>query len=140
MRFYADEQYPYHVVKCLRELAHDVLTVQEAGQANQRIPDDEVLAFATDDNRAVVTQNRRDFIQLHRLQPNHAGIIVCSDDRNWDALAQRIHVAVIAEESLQGKLIRIVRPSWIWIDRFCNLFTDILEVIHYLVVSKSNYS
>jgi predicted nuclease of predicted toxin-antitoxin system len=111
MRLYADEQYPYPVVKCLRELGHDVLTVQEAGQANQRIPDDEVLAFATSDNRAVVTQNRRDFIQLHRLQPNHAGIIVCSDDRNWDALAQRIHVAVMAEESLQGKLIRIVRPS-----------------------------
>ena len=83
----------------------------EAGQANQRIPDDEVLACATDDNRAVVTQNRRDFIQLYRLQPNHAGIIVCSDDRNWDALDQRIHMAVIVEESLQGKLMRIVRPS-----------------------------
>lgn len=111
MRLYADEQYPYPVVKCLRELGHDVLTVQEAGKANQRIPDDEVLAFATNDNRAVITQNRRDFIQLHRLQLNHAGIIVCSDDRNWDALALRIHAAVEPEESLQGKLIRIVRPS-----------------------------
>jgi predicted nuclease of predicted toxin-antitoxin system len=111
MRLYADEQYPYPVVKCLRELGHDILTVQEAGKANQRIPDDEVLAFATEDNRAVITQNRRDFIQLHRLQINHAGIIVCSDDRNWDALALRIHAAVEQEESLQGKLIRIVRPS-----------------------------
>jgi predicted nuclease of predicted toxin-antitoxin system len=111
MRLYADEQYPYPVVKCLRELGYDVLTVQEAGKANQRIPDDEVLAFATEDNRAVITQNRRDFIQLHRLQINHAGIIVCSDDRNWDALALRIHAAVIEEASLQGKLIRIVRPS-----------------------------
>jgi predicted nuclease of predicted toxin-antitoxin system len=111
MRLYADEQYPYPVVKYLRELGYDVLTVQEAGKANQRIPDDEVLAFATEDNRAVITQNRRDFIQLHRLQINHAGIIVCSDDRNWDALALRIHVAVIEEASLQGKLIRIVRPS-----------------------------
>jgi predicted nuclease of predicted toxin-antitoxin system len=111
MRLYADEQYPYPVVKYLRELGYDVLTVQEAGKANQRIPDDEVLAFATEDNRAVITQNRRDFIQLHRLQINHAGIIVCSDDRNWDALALRIHAAVIEEASLQGKLIRIVRPS-----------------------------
>jgi predicted nuclease of predicted toxin-antitoxin system len=111
MGLYADEQYPYPVVKCLRELGHDVLTVQEAGKANQRIPDDEVLAFATEDNRAVITQNRRDFIQLHRLQINHAGIIVCSDDRNWDALALRIHVAIEREKSLQCKLIRIVRPS-----------------------------
>jgi extradiol dioxygenase family protein len=92
-------------------LGHDVLTVREAGKANQRIPDDEVLAFATENERAIVTQNRRDFIRLHRLQPNHAGIIVCSDDRDWEALAQRIDTAVVQAESLQGKLIRIVRPS-----------------------------
>lgn len=111
MKLYADEQYPYPVVKCLRVLGHDILTVQEAGKANQRIPDDEVLSFATDLDRAIITLNRKDFIQLHRFQPNHAGIIVCTDDRNWDALAQRIHVAVEGEESLQGRLIRIVRPS-----------------------------
>lgn len=111
MKLYADEQYPYPVVKCLRDLGHDVLTVREAGKANQRIPDDEVLAFATENERAIVTQNRRDFIRLHRLQPNHAGIIVCSDDRDWEALAQRIDTAVVEAESLQGKLIRIVRPS-----------------------------
>lgn len=108
---YADEQYPYPVVKCLRELGHDILTVREAGKADRRVPDDEVLAFATSLERAVVTQNRRDFIQLHRVQPNHAGIIVCTDERNWDALAQRIHDPVGEEESLQGKLIRIIRPS-----------------------------
>jgi Domain of unknown function (DUF5615) len=69
------------------------------------------LNFATDLDRAIVTLNRKDFIQLHRLQPNHAGIIVCTDDRNWAALAQRIHEAVEGEESLHGRLIRIVRPS-----------------------------
>jgi Domain of unknown function (DUF5615) len=31
---YADEQFPYAVVEYLRDLKHDVLTVQEAGQAN----------------------------------------------------------------------------------------------------------
>ena len=111
MKLYADEQFPYPVVKCLRDLGHDVLTVQEAGKANQRVPDDEVLAFATENDRAVVTQNRKDFILLHRLQPHHAGIIVCSDDRNWDALAQRIHAAVTEAECLQGKLLRIVKPA-----------------------------
>ena len=111
MKLYADEQFPYPVVKCLRDLGHDVLTVQEAGKANQRVSDDEVLAFATENDRAVVTQNRKDFIRLHRLQPNHAGIIVCSDDRDWDALAQRIHAAVTEAECLQGKLLRIVKPA-----------------------------
>ncbi len=38
-RLYADEQYPYPVVQCLRELGYDILTVQEAGKSNQRIPD-----------------------------------------------------------------------------------------------------
>ena len=46
-RLYADEQYPYPVVEFLRALGHDVLTVQEAGKANQRISDPDVLAFAT---------------------------------------------------------------------------------------------
>jgi extradiol dioxygenase family protein len=110
-RLYADEQYPYPVVEYLRILGHNVLTVQEAGQANQKISDPDVLAFATADNRTVITQNRKDFIRLHNLQPEHAGIIVCTNDRDWQALANRIDVAIRDEETLQGKLIRIVRPA-----------------------------
>jgi predicted nuclease of predicted toxin-antitoxin system len=99
------------VVELLRELGHDVLTVQEAGKANQSICDPDVLAFATKENRAVITQNRKDFIRLHRTQPNHGGIIVVTNDRDWKALANRIHNSISVEESLQGKLIRIVRPA-----------------------------
>jgi predicted nuclease of predicted toxin-antitoxin system len=80
-RLYADEQYPYPVVEFLRALGHDVLTVQEAGRANQGIPDPEVLSFATSSNRAVITQNRKDFVRLHRIQPDHAGIIACTNAR-----------------------------------------------------------
>ncbi len=50
--FYADEQFPHPAVKFLRNFGHDVLTVQEAGNANQEIPDDEVLAFATKNQRS----------------------------------------------------------------------------------------
>jgi predicted nuclease of predicted toxin-antitoxin system len=110
-RLYADEQYPYPVVEFLRTLGHDVLTVQEAGRANQKIPDSDVLAFATSSKRAVITENRKDFFRLHRIQPDHAGIIACTNDRDWEALAKRIHGAIAAEEPLQGKLIRVVRPG-----------------------------
>jgi predicted nuclease of predicted toxin-antitoxin system len=110
-RFYADEQYPYPVVECLRLLGHDVLTVQEAGNGNQRIPDPDVLAFATQEGRAVLTQNRKDFIRLHQQQSDHAGIIVCTIDRDWQSLADRIDDRVTLESSLLGTLIRIVRPS-----------------------------
>jgi Domain of unknown function (DUF5615) len=45
-RFYADEQFPFPVVELLWALGHDVLTVQAAGNAGQKIPDEDVLVFA----------------------------------------------------------------------------------------------
>jgi predicted nuclease of predicted toxin-antitoxin system len=108
-RLYADEQFPRPIVEFLRNLGHDVLTVQEAGQAGSSDPD--VFAFAIADNRSILTKNRRDFVKLHQLQPDHTGLIICSEDRNFNRLAERIHQAIAAEESLQGKLIRVVRPA-----------------------------
>lgn len=71
----------------------------------------DVLAFAVSNDRAVLTQNRRHFIRLHHLQPNHAGIIVCTRDLNWERLATRINEAISAEQTLKDKLIRVNRPS-----------------------------
>ncbi len=106
---YADEQVPLLVVELLRTLGHDVLTVQEAGNAGMSDP--EVLAFAVSNKRTVLTQNRRDFIRLHIQQPDHAGIIVCTADKNLEKLATRINEAISTEETLRGKLIRVVRPQ-----------------------------
>lgn len=89
-RLYADEQYPYPVVEFLRALGHDVLTVQEADRANQGIPDPEVLSFATSENRAALTQNRKDFFRLHCIQPDHAGIIVRTEEYNYKQQRQTI--------------------------------------------------
>jgi predicted nuclease of predicted toxin-antitoxin system len=111
VRFYADEQFPFQVVELLRNLGYDVLTVQEAGNANQRIPDDQVLMFAISQERSILTINRIDFIRLHRRDDNHFGIVVCTNNRNWEQFSERIDWTVRAEESLQGKLIRVVRPS-----------------------------
>lgn len=66
-RLYADEQFPRPAVECLRSLGHNVLTIQEVGNASASDP--EVLAFAIADKRVVLTQNRRDFVKLHRSQP-----------------------------------------------------------------------
>jgi Domain of unknown function (DUF5615) len=110
-QFYADEGFPKTVTQRLRELGHDVLTVQEAGQANQRIPDEQVLDFAIAQSRAVLTTNRGDFIRLHRNNSDHAGIVVCTEDTDRARLASGIHAAVSAEETLTGKLIRVNRPN-----------------------------
>ena len=74
-RLYVNENFPFPVVEFLRNFGHDVLTSLDAGNANQRIPDDEVVVFATAQNRIVLTLNRRDFIKLHFINPLHSGII-----------------------------------------------------------------
>ena len=110
---YSNENFPKRVVEELRRLGHDVLTSYEAGRANQKIPDDQVLVYATDQIRAVLTLNRLDFIRLHReTRGAHAGIIVCTrDNADPSVFARRIHSALPAGGILTGQLIRIVRPS-----------------------------
>jgi Domain of unknown function (DUF5615) len=87
VRLYADEQFPRPAVECLRNLGHNVLTIQEARNAGAS--DSEVLAFAIAESRAVLTQNRRNFVKLHRCHLDHSGIIICSNDQNFVRLAER---------------------------------------------------
>ncbi len=108
-RFYADEDFPGPVVEMLRDLGHDVVTVQETGRCGSTDP--KVLADATADNRAVLTHNRRHYKRLHASRI-HAGILACTrDDDDFPALAQRIHDAVAAMPSLANQFIRIIRPN-----------------------------
>jgi uncharacterized protein with PIN domain len=112
-RIYANENFPRRVVEELRLLGHDLLTSFEAGQANQQVPDEQVLAFATEQQRLVLTLNRLDFIRLHRdTQAAHSGIIVCTrDDADPAAFARRIHAAITSAPDPAGQLIRVVRPA-----------------------------
>ena len=109
-RLYSNEKFPLPVVEELRTLGHDVVTIQETGKADQALPDDKVLEFATAENRAVLTLNRRHFIRLHREQPQHVGIIVCTVDPDFAGQAERIHQSISALTSLSGQLLRVNRP------------------------------
>lgn len=108
-RLYSNENFPLPVVIALRALGHDVLTSNDAGKTNEAIPDDEVLRFAIENQCAVITHNRQDFIRLHRQNPGHAGIIVCTVDTDFPALATRIHAQLQNMDSLQGQLVRVNR-------------------------------
>ncbi len=110
-RFYSNENFPLPAVDELRRLGHDVLTTYEGGQANQSIPDEAVLDAASRDGRILLTLNRKHFIRLHNSGLNHSGVVVCTFDPDFAALAQRIHAAIQQHESLAGKLIRINRLS-----------------------------
>lgn len=111
---YSNENFPLPVVKELRRLGHDVLTVLEAGKAEQAIEDEDVLAFAVSLGRAVLTINRKHFIRLHRQQPSHAGIIVCTYDPDFVGQATRIHAALQSQSQLAGQ---IVTRSFAWLHR-----------------------
>lgn len=110
-KLYSNENFPYPVVVELRRLGHDVLTVLEADKADQAIQDEEVLAFAISQGRAVLTINRKHFIALHRLHPIHCGIIICTYDADFLGQADRIDAAIIAANNLPGQLIRVYRPQ-----------------------------
>ena len=110
-KLYTNENFLQPAVEALRVLGHDVLTTLDSGNAGQAISDPEVLAFATANERVVVTFNRKHFIRLHQENDDHTGIIVCTVDVDFEGLAQRIHDALEASSDMNGKLIRINRPN-----------------------------
>ena len=111
-RFYSNENFPLQCVEELRRLGHDVLTSFEAGNANRAVPDEEVLSFAAQESRILLTQNRRHFLTLHiRKVVEHAGIIICTFDPNSRRFAESVHRTVEQNEAMKGNLFRVVRPS-----------------------------
>jgi predicted nuclease of predicted toxin-antitoxin system len=109
---YSNENLSIDLVEKIREFGYDIITSYQAGQANQGIPDDEVLAYATASQRSVITFNRDDFVALHRRGINHAGIIICKDDRDYLGQAQALELFLSAQvNSLQNRLIRVLRQN-----------------------------
>lgn len=110
---YADENYPLGIVEHLRSFGHDVLTARGAGKTDRGIPDEEVLAFATAQGRAVITHNRKHFFRLHATTAGqHAGIVACTFDPDEARQAARVDECLRAHPNgLHGKVVRVYRPS-----------------------------
>ena len=112
IKFYADENLPRAIIEELRQLNYDVLTSYEAQQANKSISDENVLKFAHEKNKIVITLNRDDFVSLHQQGEAHSGIIICKDDRDYQSQAQVIDKFILQDNcSLQGRLIRIKKQN-----------------------------
>lgn len=110
-KFYANENLAIGLVTELRQFGYDIMTSSEAGNANQGIPDDEVLATATTANRCVITFNRDDFLKLHRKGIEHEGIIICKDDPDLQGLATVLHHYLVTQQTLKNRLIRILKTN-----------------------------
>jgi hypothetical protein len=76
-----DEMFSDAIAEQLRKHRHDVLAVV-ADPGLVALPDDEILAAATADGRALVTANVKDFIPLDAQYKSagrgHAGLILVS--------------------------------------------------------------
>lgn len=110
-RLYSNENFPLPIVDELRKFGHDVLTIQETGKAGQAMSDEEVLAFANKEKRILLTMNRSHFIRLHQQKHPHVGMIVCTYDSDFSALARRIDEALQKEIDFVGKVVRVNRPQ-----------------------------
>ena len=72
IRFYLDENVDNQVAKGLRTRKIDVLTTAEADHIGWK--DEQHLAFALEERRVIVTQDR-DFLRLDTQGLPHAGIV-----------------------------------------------------------------
>jgi predicted nuclease of predicted toxin-antitoxin system len=94
LRLYLDRHVMTRLATDLRPRGFDVLTTEEAGK--DTASDEDQLAFATAEGRAILTFNVRDFAPLHEQwqaagRP-HAGIIVSQQlgRRQYGVLLQRL--------------------------------------------------
>src|SRR4249919_3075016 len=76
-----DEMFTDDIAQQLRAKGYDVISVV-AGPALVGLPDDQILAYATAEGRALVTANIKDFIPLdthyRAADQSHAGLILVS--------------------------------------------------------------
>jgi len=89
--FYFDEHIQAALAEALKTRAVDVLTTQEAW--NIGVEDLQQLAYATKNDRAILSYNKRDFALIHyqwmRIGRSHAGMIL-SDQLPIGVILRRI--------------------------------------------------
>ena len=115
VRLYFDRHIMARLADDLLSRGYDVLTTEKAGL--DTATDEEQLAFATEEGRAILTYNIRDFAPLHRQWPaegrSHAGIIVSRQlgSRQYGLLLQRMLRLLdhFTAEEMTGNLVHLDR-------------------------------
>ena len=64
IRLFTDEHIFKSLASELRRRGFDAEGCHEVGLANQRVSDEDLLAYATRSGRAILTENRADFLKL----------------------------------------------------------------------------
>lgn len=91
IRLLLDEDVHPQAAPALRRRGFDVVSVHELGRAGRAISDDEQLAFAVEQGRAIFSYNEEDFIKLHLA---------------WQAAGKSHCVIVVYQQIPLSELIR----------------------------------
>lgn len=108
---FTDEHIDARLAPALARRGLDVISCQQAQRANQRISDEDQLAYATSQGRAILTFNMVDFIALDAEWKQdgrrHAGIIVSAEIRSLTELVRRVehHLSTIPPEQQINTLL-----------------------------------
>jgi hypothetical protein len=101
---FTDELIDPALAIALRERGYDAISCHEAGRSNQRISDRDQLLYAAAADRAILTNNARDFIPVDirwkRQGRSHAGIIVYAGVPPFASLLHRVirHLDTVTPE------------------------------------------
>ena len=113
LRLYLDRHVKPQLAQDLRAQGYDALTTQQAGM--DTADDQAQLRFATDQSRAILTFNIRDFARLHQAWTAagqvHAGIIVSRQlgSRQYGTLLKRVLRLLndLSGEEVRGNFVHL---------------------------------
>ncbi|MEK6909956.1 MAG: DUF5615 family PIN-like protein [Candidatus Aenigmatarchaeota archaeon] len=105
MRFLADEHIDIHAVDALKQMGIDIVSVQELDKRSQS--DEELLAFANQDGRTVITRDE-DFLRLHAKGMQHHGIVFLTKRLDASTLVREVlKVSMFELEQLKNAIVFI---------------------------------
>ncbi len=111
---YIDEDVHAALAGELRRRGYDVESCHEAGRGNRAIPDEEQLAYATEQGRAIITFNAADYILLDQewkaVGLEHTGIVVSPKINDLGELLRRVthHLDTTRPDTQRDTLL------WLW--------------------------
>ena len=104
MKLLLDEHFSHVIAQHLRSRGHDVVAVVERAELRE-LQDDEILAWAIGNGRAVVTENAGDFLRLHAgylsRGKSHVGLILTTNARFPRTGASLGRLVIAIDELLQ---------------------------------------
>jgi predicted nuclease of predicted toxin-antitoxin system len=110
LKLLLDEMYTAAVAEQLRQRDHDVIAVAEHTDL-RGTPDEDLLSWAQTEDRALVTDNQRDFIPIHHRRiadgHDHKGLILTTNRRFPRGQPATIGKLVVALDTL----LHTIAPS-----------------------------